>query len=563
MVEPRFTYVPAAATPPVHGFSGTSSPLALPSGPPLGFPFAPPRIPPKHLPEEQAGPAEGGLERPAPIPGLGFGATCEYAQADRDNLVQVSGRPETGHRKLYGLEPMIQVEKRVPSAASVEDLQQAVADFRRYPEFIPELAVAKVLDEGRDWAVVEHEPRALPGVRYTLKYEIPAEGGLRWSHVGGVFKTISGSWHFVANGENATLATFSCDLELPGLPRAVQAPMIDLAVTTLMRRFRQRAEERLLRLGPAPILRHLGRAISHDGLSLAYEQFSGPSGIPLVYCNGMLQDTCAWMAIVRELRATHPQLLWDYRGCGASDVPVDLSTLTLENHCRDLERVLDTAGIERAVFLGHSMGAQIILEFERKHPQRVAGLIPVCGTFRDPFSTLFDMPQLRWAWLGLAGGLERFCRLLDPSWRAFISTSIGREVVLRIGTNRALVRDPDAQGFVSNFSRWDGRSLAISAKELSRHSADDHLEHVAAPTLVIAGDKDALTPVGRSKEMAARIPGAELFVVLHGSHVAILEQPELIALRIEKFVNRRISPNWSSSPSSDRAAPGPEQSGRP
>jgi pimeloyl-ACP methyl ester carboxylesterase/ribosome-associated toxin RatA of RatAB toxin-antitoxin module len=436
---------------------------------------------------------------------------------------------------------MIRAEQTVACAATIDDLLRTVRDFDSYPEFIPELTRATVLDQTEDWVIVEHEARVLPGARYTLKYEIPrTRDGLRWSLVGGLFHQLEGEWRFQSQGKAATLATFGCGINLPKIPALLQRPILDAAVATLVRRFRQRAEERLLREGPQRLQRELGRAPASDGLSLAYEWLSGPSALPLVYCNGMLQDTSCWTAVVRELRPVHPQLHWDYRGFGGSDVHKVIGTLTQDQHCNDLEKVLDTIGLERAVFLGHSMGAQVILEFQNRFPERVAALIPICGTFQDPFSTLFDLPHLRGAWLALVTGMAKAHRLVDPSWRAFVATSMGREVVLRLATNRRLIRDPDAQGFLANFGRWDARSLAVSVRALSEHSAGTHLERIAVPTLVIAGEKDRLTSVARSKEMAAQIPGAELFVIPHGSHLALLEQPELVALRIEKFL-RQVS----------------------
>jgi len=57
--------------------------------------------------------------------------------------------------------------------------------------------------------------------------------------------------------------------------------------------------------------------------------------------------------------------------------------------------------------------------------------------------------------------------------------------------------------------------------------------------LVVAGERDLFTPLNRSKEMAERIPGAELLVLREGSHAAMVEQPELVALTIEKFLVSR------------------------
>jgi pimeloyl-ACP methyl ester carboxylesterase len=52
----------------------------------------------------------------------------------------------------------------------------------------------------------------------------------------------------------------------------------------------------------------------------------------------------------------------------------------------------------------------------------------------------------------------------------------------------------------------------------------------------VAGERDLFTPLQRSREMASRIPRAELLVLREGSHAAMVEQPELLALTMEKFL---------------------------
>ena len=58
------------------------------------------------------------------------------------------------------------------------------------------------------------------------------------------------------------------------------------------------------------------------------------------------------------------------------------------------------------------------------------------------------------------------------------------------------------------------------------------------PALVVAAERDLFAPAARCREMAARIPGAELLVLREGSHAALVEQPELVALTLEKFLAR-------------------------
>ena len=87
----------------------------------------------------------------------------------------------------------------------------------------------------------------------------------------------------------------------------------------------------------------------------------------------------------------------------------------------------------------------------------------------------------------------------------------------------------------------DLRGYFALARDLLSHDASDLLEQIRVPTLVVAAERDLFTPAARSKEMAARIPGAELLVLRAGSHAALIEQPELVALTLEKFLARVVA----------------------
>jgi pimeloyl-ACP methyl ester carboxylesterase len=82
----------------------------------------------------------------------------------------------------------------------------------------------------------------------------------------------------------------------------------------------------------------------------------------------------------------------------------------------------------------------------------------------------------------------------------------------------------------------DARLFLGMLKHASEHSAEAHLGSVDVPVLIVAGTHDTFTPYWLSQEMYDRIPGAEMLTVPGGSHIAPLEQPELITLRLEKWL---------------------------
>src|SRR5207237_9697351 len=83
------------------------------------------------------------------------------------------------------------------------------------------------------------------------------------------------------------------------------------------------------------------------------------------------------------------------------------------------------------------------------------------------------------------------------------------------------------------------------------HDAYDHLPKVDVPTLVVAGEKDTFTPMWLSVRMHAAIPGSEFLVLPGGSHAAPLEQPEMLASRLRRFLRSALGPAKVVDPASE------------
>jgi pimeloyl-ACP methyl ester carboxylesterase len=95
--------------------------------------------------------------------------------------------------------------------------------------------------------------------------------------------------------------------------------------------------------------------------------------------------------------------------------------------------------------------------------------------------------------------------------------------------------------YFAHNARLDLRMYLALVESMQRHDATDQLPGIAVPTLVVAGDRDQLTPLACAQEMARLIPGAELFVIPDGTHAALVEQPLLLALRVRQFLEERVA----------------------
>jgi len=279
-----------------------------------------------------------------------------------------------------------------------------------------------------------------------------------------------------------------------------------------------------------------------DGVQIYYRTVG--SGPPMVCCNGVGVSTFFWRYIAEHFRSRFRVILWDYRAHGLSSTPADLATadLTVERNAKDLHAVLMALNIaEPAVLLGHSMGCQVVLQFATDHPELVRALVPMFGTFGKPLDSFMDFKHSRTLITALAKvaryGSRRTTRLLLPLYASPIAFDIGRRTGLvdRYYANR---RDIDA--YMEHLGRMDPKAFLRMVELMGDHDMESALPSIQAPTLVIAGEKDLFTPLHRSQRMAQLIPNAEIIVLAEGSHAAIVEHPETINRRIERFFAERI-----------------------
>jgi len=286
-----------------------------------------------------------------------------------------------------------------------------------------------------------------------------------------------------------------------------------------------------------------GYAISPcDQTSIFYESWSAAgddASAAVALCDGIGCSGYVWRYLRPALTGraiVHPH----YRGHGRSRAPRDPARVAIADLADDLIAVLDDAGVDRAVAIGHSMGVQVSLEAYRRHPDRIMALVLVCGAPSNPLRTFRNaatlderLPEIA-AWIGRVPGLVNgLARLALPTRLAF-------EIAARLEIRRDLIEPADFMPYLEGFARLDVQMFVRMLGEAGRHSAEDMLADVAVPTLIVAGAHDGFTPADRSRVMAETIPGAELVEVINGSHTAPIERPELVNGAITRFLERRV-----------------------
>lgn len=198
-------------------------------------------------------------------------------------------------------------------------------------------------------------------------------------------------------------------------------------------------------------------------------------------------------------------LRYEHRGHGESDAPE--GPYTMEELAGDALDLLDELGVERASWIGLSLGGMVAMWIAAHAPERIARLVLACTSARVPSPQLYAdrAATVR------AQGIEPVADAVVSRW----FTPAAAES-LRTRFRAILVATP-AEGYAGccdALAGWDFR---------------DRLAEIAAPTLVIAGDQDQSIPAADTDLLAERIPRARGTVLERAAHLANLEQPAAFA----------------------------------
>jgi pimeloyl-ACP methyl ester carboxylesterase len=272
-----------------------------------------------------------------------------------------------------------------------------------------------------------------------------------------------------------------------------------------------------------------------DGASL-YFQVQGEGTPGVILCDGLGCDGWVWKYLLPRLRERHRVVRWHYRGHGQSGIATEPDRLGMLYTCEDLAAVMDAAGMKQAIIFGHSMGAQVALEFHRMFRDRVLALGLLCGSYGTPLDTFHDGTLLKKVFPTLHAAVEAFPRGASLLTRLALSTDLAIDAALFLELNRELLKRQDLIPYFEHLARMDPVVFVRTLKSLAEHTAFDHLPHVDVPTLVVGGAKDKFTPVWLSQKMAEAIPGATYVLAPQGSHTAPLEQPELVWDAVQRFL---------------------------
>jgi pimeloyl-ACP methyl ester carboxylesterase len=259
-----------------------------------------------------------------------------------------------------------------------------------------------------------------------------------------------------------------------------------------------------------------------------------------IFSDGILCDGFIWKYLWAALPDLVPVVHWHYRGHGRSALPADPNRIDIAAHAQDLGAVRRHVGDPPCVLFGHSMGCQVALEAYRQRPERIRGLVLLCGTYGNVTSTFHGVQFLDLLLPKLVDAVQKAPDLARAIWSR-LPARLALKVALKIGEidpNR--VHADDFLPYLLHMTHVDFPMFLRMLREAGRHTAADMLSTIDVPVLVVAGERDTFTPAFLAQSMAETIPTGELLMVPGGTHVTPIEQPELVDDRVKAFLRDRV-----------------------
>jgi pimeloyl-ACP methyl ester carboxylesterase len=223
-----------------------------------------------------------------------------------------------------------------------------------------------------------------------------------------------------------------------------------------------------------------------------------------------------WTRVIRRLGTAVETIAVDRPGWDGHSQALDL-----EGNAGAALEHLDARGVDRAIIVGHSLGAAIAAWLAASHPRRTSALV-LCAPAANR-DALY--PVDRWLAAPVAGELSSALMMGGlglavslPALRRQIARRLELEPDYLRGARRALLAPAAWRAYAA-----EQRSLIADLPAL-----EARLAQIGAPTTILAGTGDRIVPLRAQRELAAQIPQARLLTRRGAGHMLPQTRPEFV-----------------------------------
>ncbi|WP_311790719.1 MULTISPECIES: alpha/beta hydrolase [Pantoea] len=225
-------------------------------------------------------------------------------------------------------------------------------------------------------------------------------------------------------------------------------------------------------------------------------------GLPLVLVHGLVMSGRAMEELALALGNNYRVLVPDLPGFGASALPPSAPTLSVDEQADALWEWLQHNQLSRAIWIGNSFGCQILAALAVRHPDAVAGLV-----LQGPTVDRHARSLVRQAWRDWRNG--RLERHRSPA-------SLARIDYAKAGLWRALK----------------------TMRMMMHDRIEQRLAYVNAPTLLLRGSRDSVSPARWVEELGALLSRCEIMTLRGGTHTLHYVYPWSFCHAIRPFLAR-------------------------
>lgn len=272
-----------------------------------------------------------------------------------------------------------------------------------------------------------------------------------------------------------------------------------------------------------------------DKTPIYYETYG--EGEPVVLVYGLACLINHWHHQIEFLSQNYKVIVFDIRGHHKSTPVLKTENLSLDHLASDMKGLINHLGYESAHFAGHSFGVPYLIYANLVCPEIFRSFIFINGFAKNPLNKIPGFDVVEMLYFSLKNIYDKAPDLMTTLWRSSINNPLAMQIAaLSGGFNLKLTQYKDVEQYVRGVSRLELSVFFELFKYVLFFNATDLLQYIKVPTLVIAGDKDMITPVTFQKEIADGIKKSKFVVLPYGSHCCQLDYPELVNFKMQDFL---------------------------
>jgi len=246
-------------------------------------------------------------------------------------------------------------------------------------------------------------------------------------------------------------------------------------------------------------------AKSYDETKIFYVA-QGDGEKVIIFVHGLGESHETWVEQIKYFSSKYKVIALDLRGHGRSEIPK--KRITMEDFAEDVLAVLKTENVDKAHFVGYSMGALVVLETYKKA--------------KEKFKTLT---------------LEAFLPAYPPAQTEVLMNMSMDEIARQVAEFAVAPTAPKElkDDIYRIISQTDKEMYIESAEAATSKTYDPVLLEIEHPTLLIYGEFDFIAPPEAGKGVSSRIKNSKL-VVFNTGHMPHREDVERFNKELEQFI---------------------------